>query len=230
MKLKKKESDDRVRLLQTVAFDSLTKGDYAQAIENWSRLLKIDPGNVQALEGVAEARKAWNEQKRRDRKEEVQRLTEKAMDAYIEKKKRLSAALWRQVLDLDPDNTLARDYLRRMGGRGEDYGPASAAPTGFEKAVKFLEEDRYSEAVEYLERYVEKYPNDQKAKATLDETLAKQKELADKSYQDGLMAYSQGDVEGAISHWQAALRANPDYQRARQAIIKAMAEQKKRRQ
>ena len=92
----------------------------------------------------------------------------------------------------------------------------------------FLADNRLPEAIEYLERYSAKYPNDQKAAAALKDSKAKQKELSDKAYQVGLMTYSQGDIQGAIAQWQAALRADPDYQRARQAIIKAMAEQKKR--
>lgn len=94
--------------------------------------------------------------------------------------------------------------------------------------MRFMADGRLSEAIEYLERYTAKYPGDQKARTALDEAKVKQKSLADKAYQDGLLAYSQGDAQSAIAQWQTALRADPDYQRARQAIIKAMAEQKKR--
>ena len=50
-----------------------------------------------------------------------------------------------------------------------------------------------------MERYSAKYPGDQKARAALDDAKAKQKTLADKAYQDGLLAYSQGDVQGAVA-------------------------------
>jgi tetratricopeptide (TPR) repeat protein len=227
-RLKDKEKSDRIFFLQSEGFDSLKKGDYEQAIASWNQLLALDPGNDQALGGVAEAQKAWAEQKQRDQKEQVQKLTEKAMDAYIEKDRAGSVVLWRQVLELDPDNTLARDYLRRMGVGAQDSGTVAAASSGYDKALRFLADGRYPEAVEYLERYIAKYPNDQRARTAMADVAARQKNMADKFFQDGLKTYSQGDIQAAIAHWQDALRTDPDYQRARQAIIKAMAEQKKR--
>jgi outer membrane protein assembly factor BamD (BamD/ComL family) len=226
-KLKRQEQENKISFLQTTAFEDLRKNDYAEAVRKWKALLELDPENVQAKEGIVEAQKALDEQNRRGRQEEVQRLSEQAMDAYIERNPAKSVALWHRVLELDPDSTLARDYLRRIGGSGGGEA-ASSGPTGYDKAMRLMADGRLSEAIEYLERYAGKYPGDQKARSALDEAKAKQKILAEKSYQDGLLAYSQGDAQGAIAQWQTALRADPDYQRARQAIIKAMAEQKKR--
>ena len=225
-KLKRQEQENKILFLQTTAFEDLKKSEYAGAIRNWKGLLELDPENVQAKEGIVEAQKALDEQNRRGRQEEVQRLSEQAMDAYIERNTAKSVALWHRVLELDPDSTLAHDYLRRIGGSGVGEA-ASGAPTGYDKAMRFMADGRLAEAIEYLERYSAKYPGDQKARAALDDAKAKQKTLADKAYQDGLLAYSHGDVQGAVAHWQTALRADPDYQRARQAIIKAMAGQKK---
>ena len=227
-RLKAQEQEDRIRFLQSVAFDNLKKGGYAEAIKNWRQLLALDPANDQAKEGVAQAQEALDEQRQRNRKEEVQSLTEKAMDAYIERDRKTSIQLWNKVLELDPENTLARDYIRRMRGAGGEASGGAPSQSGYDKAMGFLADNRLPEAIEYLERYSAKYPNDQKAVSALTNAKAKQKELSDKAYQDGLMTYSQGDVQGAIAQWQAALRSDPDYQRARQAIIKAMAEQKKR--
>ncbi len=227
-RLKVQEKENRILLLQSVAFDNLKKGNYAEAIKNWQQLLALDPGNDQAKEGVAQAQKALDEQRRRNQKEEVQNLTEKAMDAYIDRDHKTSLQLWNKVLELDPENTLARDYIRRIRGSGAEASGGAPAQSGYDKAMGFLAENRLPEAIECLERYASKYPNDQKAAAALKDSKAKQKELSDKAYQVGLMTYSQGDIQGAIAQWQAALRADPDYQRARQAIIKAMAEQKKR--
>lgn len=229
VRLKAKEREDRVAFLHSVAFDSLKKSNYAEAVKNWEELLKLEPSHAQAKEGIAQARQAWEEQRARSRVEEVQKLSEQAMDAYIERNHKKSREIWHRVLELDPDNTLARDYLRRMGGGG---GAASAGPStsGYDKAMAFLADGRVPEGIEYLERYVAKYPNDKRGQSALADARAKQKVAADKAYQDGLMAYSNGDVQGAISQWQATLRTDPDYQRARQAIIKAMAEQRKRQQ
>ncbi len=228
--LQAQEREDKARLYLSVAFESLKKGNYTEAIANWQSLLALDPDNAQAKEGVAQAQAALEDQRKRNQQDEVQKMSEQAMDAYIDRDMAKSRDLWNKILEIDPDNTLARDYLRRMGeqgGGGYASGGGAAPQSGYDKAKTFLEDGRLPEAIEYLERYTGKFPNDQRAKATLEDAKAKQKEQADKSYQDGLMTYSQGDVPGAIKHWQDALRADPDYQRARQAIIKAMAEQRK---
>ena len=110
-------------------------------------MLELDPENVQAKEGIVEAQKALDEQNRRGRQEEVQRLSEQAMDAYIERNTAKSVALWHRVLELDPDSTLAHDYLRRIGGSGVGEA-ASGAPTGYDKAMRFMADGRLAEAIE----------------------------------------------------------------------------------
>jgi tetratricopeptide (TPR) repeat protein len=231
--LRKKEQADRLLLLQSIAWESLKKGDYASAVQNWEQLLAVDPDNEQAKLGVAEARKAWEEQKVRQQEEAVQRLSEKAMDAYVERDLKASGALWREVLALDPENTLAQDYLRRLRMDGamsavpSVSAPAVSSSSGLQKAKDYVEEGRYPDAIESLERMSAKAPGDAGLSRFLEETRAKQKSLAEAAYQDGLMSYSEGRIQEAIQRWQDALRVDSNFQRARQAIIKAMAEQRR---
>jgi tetratricopeptide (TPR) repeat protein len=241
-----KQRLERIALCQNIAWDNLQKGEYEEAIKAWRELLTIDANNSVAREGIQQAQEAAAKDLVRKRQEEVQKMSQQAMDAYIEREYKKSLDLWAKVLDYDPDNTLAKDYVKRIQNRGQaasySYAPSvgggssyfansssygAADTSGYQKAMGLAKEEKYAEAVEYLERYVQKYPNEYRAQSALDEIKRKQKDLADKYYKDGLASYSQGVSADAIKQWQAALRIDPDYQRARQALIKAMAEAKR---
>jgi tetratricopeptide (TPR) repeat protein len=237
-RLDEQQREERLGLYQSVAWDSLQKGRYDEAVEAWKDLLKLDPKNYQAQEGIKQAETAAADESRRRRLEAARDISAKAMDAYLEHNDKESVRLWEKVLSLDPENAMAKDYLERISmrsrSRGSSYDDISRLPaepissaSGYQKALAFLQEQNYVEAIEYLERHVNKYPEDNKAQGTLEEARQQQKNVADKAYQAGLVAYSQGEPNEAVRLWQEALKCDPDYQKARQALIKALAEQQK---
>lgn len=237
---------ERMSLLQNTAWENIQRGDYEEAIKAWKELLTIDSNNSVAQEGIQQAEEAKAKDTVRKRQEEVQTMSQQAMDAYIEREYGKSKELWGKILEFDPDNTLAKDYLKRIQtrGRGSEYASdpgysytskssyfADAykpeETNGYQKAMSYAKEEKYAEAVEYLDRYLRKYPDEARAKSAMQEIKKKQVELSEKFYKEGLEAYSQGVPKEAIKSWQSALRVDPDYQRARQALIKALAEAKR---
>jgi tetratricopeptide (TPR) repeat protein len=246
------DRDERMNALSGEAWASLRNGEYETAVSAWEKLLALDPGNAVAREGIAQAREAARESRSRRRDEEAKALTRQAMDAYIEKEYRKSMKLWEMVLEIDPENTLARDYRSRIRLRDRRADAYVYAPSGdgavvlapesyltnpysgasdesrYEKAMRFAREERYTEAIEYLERHVESNPSDGRAAAALEDIRKKRIHIAEGFYNRGLESYAQGDAPGAIRLWQDTLKVNPDYQKARQALIKALAENRKR--
>ncbi len=237
--LEEQQRLERIALYKNVAWDNLRQRRYEDAVKAWQDLLNVDPGNLEAQEGLRQTQEAAAQDLVRRRQQEVQNLSQRAMDAYIERDYKRSLALWKELLEFDPDSTLARDYVQRIQGRdrtasyryegysSSSYTPPAPVSSGYQRALEFLREERYPEAIEALERYVNKNPDEERAKRTLEETRKKQKGLAEKSYKDGLVSYSQGKPSEAIRQWQETLRIDPDYQKARQALIKAMAESKR---
>jgi tetratricopeptide (TPR) repeat protein len=239
---------EKMNLLQSSAWDNLQKGNYDEAIQAWKELLTIDSNNSVAQEGIQQAEEAKAKNLVRKRQEEVQSMSQQAMDAYIEREYKKSLELWGKILEYDPDNTLAKDYIKRIKTRerGEDYASASSSDytytgkssyfadtyseqetNGYQKAMSYAKDERYAEAVEYLDRYLRKYPDETRAKSAMQDIVKKQEDLAEKYYKEGLEAYSRGVPQEAIKRWQSALRVDPDFQRARQALIKALAEAKR---
>lgn len=239
--LAEQQRSERIALYQNVAWDNLKQGNYKEAIAAWQEVLNLEPGNTEAQEGVKQAQDAESKDLVKRRLEDVQKLSQRAMDAYIEREYSKSLALWQDVMELDPDNTLAKDYVKRIETRGKGssyssykvptYGGSSSSSqpmSGYQKGLNLLREERYPEAIETLDRYTSRNPDDAKAKEALESAREKQGGLAEKAYKEGLVAYSQGNSTEAIKLWQNTLRINPDYQKARQALIKALAEAKKR--
>jgi cytochrome c-type biogenesis protein CcmH/NrfG len=235
--LAEQQRSERIALYQSVAWDNLKQGNYKEATAAWQEVLNLDPGNAEAQEGIKQAQDAESKDLVKKRQEDVQKLSQRAMDAYIEREYTRSMELWRDLQELDPDNQLAADYIKRIQARSKsssysfkvpDYGSTSTPASGYQKGLNLLREERYPEAIETLERYSGRNPDDAKAKEALQGAREKQSELAEKAYKQGLVAYSQGDSAAAIKLWQNTLRINPDYQKARQALIKALSEAKKR--
>ncbi|MBI4396127.1 MAG: hypothetical protein HY548_03460 [Elusimicrobia bacterium] len=236
-RLEEQQREERIGFYKTLGWENIKKRDFEGSIQAWQELLKILPNNAEALEGLRQAQDGAIRDSERRRAEDVQNLTEKAMNAYVEQEYAESVKLWKKVQELDPGSTLPGEYLQRIqlrgrGSSGYSYGSSyssgsSSPSSGYQRALGFAKEEKYNEAIEHLERYISRNPGDNVAKDSLQDIRNKQKVQAEKLYKDGLVAYSQGNVSEAIKVWQSVLRVDPDYQKARQALIKALAENKK---
>ncbi|HMX42748.1 MAG TPA: hypothetical protein PKB12_03430 [Elusimicrobiota bacterium] len=227
--LAEEQRQERLRVLTEMAKTNFKEGRFAEAKANWEEILTLEPHNEAAKEGIKKAVKSAEDEVQAQRMEQIQNFQVQAIDAYSSGKFKESVRLWDQVLRLDPSNTLARDYMDRIrsGGSGPTPGGFSGgprAPDDFVRAVGYLKENRFVEAIEALERYLARNPTDSKADALLKETKTRQKEQLDLLYKEGLTAYAQGMKNQAIQKWQEALRVDPDFVRAKQALVKTMQE------
>ncbi len=228
--LSEQHRQERIRVLTESAKTAYKEGRYDEAKKAWDDLLEVDSRNEAAKEGAQKTVRAAEEEVQAKRQEEIQNLQVQAIEAYSNGRFKESVQLWDQVLRLDPKNTLANDYMERVRSGGRSLGPpptspgAPRAPDDFVRAVGFVNENRAVEAIEALERYLARHPGDSKAEALLNETRSRQKEQADLLYKAGLTAYAQGRKNQAVQKWQEALRVNPDFARAKQALVKTMQE------
>lgn len=237
--LEAQQRAEKIDTLQDTAWQALQAGRYEEAIKSWSDLLKIDKANLTAQEGIRQAQDGLAKALVKRRQEEAQNWSQQAMDFYLDGDNAKAAALWQKVLSVDPNNTVAKDYLpRAKGKKSRDYtfsstslDPSPASPDegneDYQRAQDFVKEERYLEAIELLERHVRERPSDDRAASLLRDTRQTQNDTADKLYREGLELYAQGDTAAAVRHWQDVLKLHPEFQKARQALIKAMAEMRK---
>ena len=98
------------------AFDS---GDYQQAIDLWSRIFLIDVTNDAASERIERAK-----MKRREIEQRLEGVLAAGIQAFDRNDHATARAKFEEVLQGDPGNVQAQDYLDRINsGTSEDFTP-----------------------------------------------------------------------------------------------------------
>ena len=72
-------------------------------------------------------------------------------------------------------------------------------------------------------------PDDAKAQQALEDSRAKQREAAESAYREGLTHWAQGDLARAKELWEKTLRIDPNYVKAKQALVKTKQEESRPR-
>src|SRR5712691_1172478 len=115
--------DDQKKIQQYLAdgdraFDA---GDYQAAIDLWSRIFLIDVTNDQASERIEKAKL-----KRRDTEQKSDRLLTAGIQAFDRGDANGARDSFTQLLQIDPKNSTAQEYLERL-----NQVPAEGGATGF---------------------------------------------------------------------------------------------------
>src|SRR5438128_2145786 len=115
--------DDQKKIQQYLAdgdraFDA---GDFQGAIDLWSRVFLIDVTNDQASERIERAKK-----KRREAEQRSENLLASAIQMFDKGDRSGARERFTQVLQLDPTNTTAQDYIERL-----NQVPAEGGATGY---------------------------------------------------------------------------------------------------
>lgn len=113
---------------------SFEAGDYQGAVDLWSRIFLIDVTNDAASERIERAKG-----KRREAEQKVDGVLAAAIQAFERRDAATARAKFEEVLQLDPTNASAQDYLERLRS-GE--APAEAfAPSAPSKAQSVFDDD-----------------------------------------------------------------------------------------
>lgn len=228
-KLAERQREERIQITMDLARANMQQGLFVEALKVLDDVLRLDPTNAEARMMLNDARRSSAQAYKTKMEGQVQDLNQKAMDAFSVGRRKDALALFNKALEIDPENRLALDYQERILGLDPalldfERGGRSGRGADFARATKLLKEDNFVEAIEVLERYLAKAPNDLKGQQMLDEARLRQRELTEQAYREGLTAYSRGDRGEAIRKLQACRRLDPDFTRAKQALIKIMQE------
>lgn len=228
-KLADQQKAERVQVLLGLAQAHMDQGLYSDAQKVLGDVLQADPTNADARLLLNNARRAGAQAHQAKLDGEAQDLNQKAVDAYTSGRRKEALALFDKVLALDPENRLANDYRNRILGLEplafDDRSMARNTPTGdYARAKKFMEEKKFVEAIEVLERRLDQNANDLKAQQLLDEARQNQRDLAESAYREALTAYSRGDRNESIRLMQESRRLDPEFARAKMALLKIMQE------
>jgi tetratricopeptide (TPR) repeat protein len=232
--LQEQERRDRFLILLDVGREMTRQKLYLEAIKACTEAISLDQKNPEARACLEKARRGNIEEMARLRSEEVQRMLEQAMGHFTSGKRTEATRGFQSVLDKDPANRVASEYLNRIYGRDPGFqisdNPLSDGGAGnYRRGQQYLSEGRYDEANEAFERYLAARPDDAKAQQSLEDARAKQREAAENAYREGLTHWAQGDLVRAKDLWEKTLRIDPDYVKAKQALVKTKQEESRPR-
>lgn len=123
------------------AFDS---GNYQQAIDLWSRIFLIDVTNDAASERIERAKA-----KRREGEQQIEAILAAGVQAFERRDMTTARAKLGEVLQLDPTNVTAQDYMERVDGGAQPAYAPSAEPASYETSV--LEDEAAAPAEQMYE-------------------------------------------------------------------------------
>ncbi len=109
------------------AFDA---DNYQQAIDLWSRIFLIDVTNDAASERIERAKG-----KRREAEQRIESVLGAGVQAFERRDTATARARMTEVLQLDPNNVTAQDYMERLESPGKASGPAPVAEPSYESSV-----------------------------------------------------------------------------------------------
>lgn len=220
---KSQERLERLEGLAGEARGAQREGRFQKAQDLWLELLALDPENPLGKEGLSRARSAYQEISSAQRQKTIQTLQVRAIDAGAEGKRAEALELWREIVAMDPENVLARDHLPRLEGQVA-VSNSSGGGDVLSRARAHIQEHRYVEAIEALERQLARSPGDGRTEDLLKEARERQKASVEVLYREGLGLYAKNLKNQAILKWQEVLRMDPEFVRAKQALVKTMQE------
>ncbi len=211
--LEKQQSEDVKKHLDAGKTFYL-KGNYNEAIAEWTELLKLSPTDEEAKRYLS-----WAQAKRQETID--QSLAQ--VDSYIKEEQWEKAIKeCNKVLAQDPNNLQAaelnRIVQRRLNEKKESL--LSRAVTAY-KAGDIIDAEEKFRAVLRID------PRNSDAKGYLDKIKGKKikrkKDDASDLYLKGIDAYTKNDFELAIFFWTKVLEIDPNYSNARKNLERAKA-------
>jgi tetratricopeptide (TPR) repeat protein len=105
-----------------------------------------------------------------------------------------------------------------------DADAESGADSGsqYDKGAALFKAGNLDGAERVFRKILDKNPQDAKASEWLERIRANRSDEADDHYNQGLLAYAQGDTKQAIRERKAALQINPDHVSSKRALQRAM--------
>lgn len=144
---------------------------YSQAAAAFSEALQIDPGNAEAQKLLRDARARMEES--------ITPWLRAGIEAY--KKGDMNAAIvsFKKVLNVDPGNREAREYLGKMDVQKTKASVAKEVEKHYLKGIELYTDGKYREAMESWKKVLELDPRHEKALLNIEKAKRKMEGVMD---------------------------------------------------
>ena len=232
------EVDGRLARLQQ-AREFINQKKYANATNILNGLLKVDPKDKEALAMLEEIKKL-QEKEEQERIDEAKRARdqkiEQAKEYISQGKYALATSTLNGILKTFPDDQEAKSLLEQIKAKQAADAEAAAKEARqkrIDQAKTFINEGKFSNAINVLNGLLKQDPNDSEAKALLEQAQAKKKVADEQAAAEAKKTklaqakanIDKGNTAQAISTLNAMVKADPNDKEAA-ALLKEAQEKK----
>ncbi len=233
-----KEQREKARALTILANAAMDESRYKDALENWSEILSFMPENIDAAEGKRQCEIAIDNI---IRYESIKKFMASGKSFFELNNFKLAREDFMNVLQLDPENTAAQDYIERieetLNSKKKYEQRLREAETFYISGLKNLKENKFDEARDELENTITLIANYKDAKEKLAsipglkaeyDRREKERRLKqiNEEFQNGLIALADLKYQDAISAFEKTLKLDPGNKLAPVYIARAKDAQK----
>lgn len=188
---------DEMKKVLSLNLDHREAKEYITLIENKQR----------ELEKIKLALKKKQEEERKNRK--ISTRLKKGLNYYEEKQWTKAINLFNEVLALAPGHKIALEHI---------------VICYYAQGLTLHKEGKLLEALHMFNNVLRLYPEHQEAQERISRIDEECKEKAEQYNREGLVEYTQGNLQEAIEAWENALRFYPDLETARKNLERAQKE------
>ena len=227
------------RIAQAKAY--MNEGKYANATNLLNALLKADPNDKEAQELLNQI-KELQKKAEQEAIDEAARAREQKLEQareYIKNGKLdLALSTLNGILKTNPDDAEAKalvEEVKNLKAKEAEEAAAKARQARLDQARKFIDEKKYTNAINVLNGLLKTNPNDAEAKALLEEAQSKKKIEDDENAAKARAAkldqarknIDEGKYANAINVLNGLLKTNPNDAEAKALLEEAKAKQQK---
>ncbi len=229
-KLKSADMVDELQIHLEAARQFSKDQKYVASIAEWEKVLLIEPSNEEAKTGIERDKKALIEQ---DRREKINTFLSQGVDEYMNQKYKEAKNSFQRVIQIDPKNNTAKDYLLKidtlMKAQLEEQTAFDESNKHFNQGVQYYNTEQYYKALESFETALTIYEKNEKAKEYIELTKKKieeyelrQKELRELKVQrlleKAVELYSLNEYTKSRNLFQQVLQIDPENEMAQNYI------------
>lgn len=205
-----------------------SEGKYAQAMGEWEKALIWLPGNESLQEKINKAEK---ELERVTNKKIMENYIEQAYLFYEEGKLIESLEKWKSILELEPGNVRAKEYVEKINSKltekeKQEYQEKVQQKEKLDmvnymrKADINFENGKYIEAIKEWERVLEINPKHTEAAENIKNAIKKIEEIVKREIDEGIKLYNQHEYKNSVKHFQNVLYLSKENNIAKEYIAK----------
>ncbi len=233
-----KEQREKAKALTILANAAMDESRYPDALGYWKEIISFMPENIDAVEGKRQCEIAIDNI---IRYESIKKFLASGKSFFELNSFKLARDDFMNVLQLDPENTAAQDYIEKieeiLNSKKKYEQRLREAETFYISGVKNLKDNKFDEARDELENTITLIANYKDAKEKLAsiprlklefERREKEKRLKqiNEEFQSGLIALADLKYQDAISAFENTLKLDPGNKLAPIYILRAKDAQK----